>query len=85
MTSPDGGVFRYGTATPGVIVYQPLNLPIPVPVNVSTDERQRFGAPEVFGAAATVGAAYLSYKVARAIVISFGMTPVAGAASLAAP
>ena len=81
VTSPDGGVFEYGTATPGLIVYQPINLPLPIPETIGSRER----APDLFGPAATVASAYLTYKIGRAIAISFGATPVAGAASLAVP
>src|SRR5690606_9273172 len=81
VTSPDGGVFEYGTATPGLIVYQPTNLPRQIPEATGS----RDGAPDLFGPAATVASAYLTYRSGRPIAISFGATPVAGAASLAVP
>ena len=80
VTSPDGGVFEYGAATPGLIVYQPLNLPLPVPVT----QPQQSTVRQFAGAAVVVGSAYVGYKVLRAVAIGFANPPL-GVASLAAP
>lgn len=64
-----------------MIVYQPMPILAPLPI----DERSRFNVSDVAAPVDAAAATYVSYKVARAIAVSFAATPIAGAASLAAP
>jgi hypothetical protein len=68
-------------AAPGLIVYQPMPILAPLPI----DERSRFGVGDVAGPAGAAATAYVTYKVLRAVTLGFVGTPVAGGLSLAVP